>query len=60
MGIGINAGHDLSLDNIAYFAAQVPDLLEVSIGHALICEAIENGLETVVKRYLTLLKEAQQ
>jgi pyridoxine 5-phosphate synthase len=59
-GLGINAGHDLSLDNIAYFAAQIPNLLEVSIGHALICEAIENGLESVVKRYLTLIKEAQQ
>lgn len=59
-GLGINAGHDLSLDNIAYFAAQIPDLLEVSIGHALICEAIEKGLESVVKRYLTLIKEAQQ
>lgn len=58
--LGINAGHDLSLDNIAYFAAQIPNLLEVSIGHALICEAIENGLESVVKRYLTLIKEAQQ
>jgi pyridoxine 5-phosphate synthase len=59
-GLGINAGHDLSLDNIAYFAAQIPDLLEVSIGHSLICEAIENGLEVVVNRYLTLIKEAQQ
>lgn len=56
LGIGINAGHDLSLDNIQFFKEHIPNLLEVSIGHALICEAIYLGLETVVHQYLTKLK----
>ncbi len=56
LGLGINAGHDLSLDNIAFFKQNVPHLLEVSIGHALISEALYLGFETVVKRYLELLK----
>jgi len=56
LGLGINAGHDLSLDNIEYFKQQVPHLLEVSIGHALICESIYLGLEHVVKSYLEKLK----
>ncbi|MFC7357998.1 pyridoxine 5'-phosphate synthase [Jejudonia soesokkakensis] len=56
LGIGINAGHDLSLDNIQFFKEHIPNLLEVSIGHALICEAIYLGLETVVSQYLTKLK----
>ncbi|MCF4100143.1 pyridoxine 5'-phosphate synthase [Gillisia sp. M10.2A] len=55
-GIGVNAGHDLSLDNIQYFKEQVPDLLEVSIGHALISEALYLGLETTIKKYLKLLQ----
>lgn len=55
-GLGINAGHDLSLDNIAFFKNNMPHLLEVSIGHALICEALYQGLETVVKQYLEKLK----
>ena len=54
-GLGINAGHDLSLDNIKYFKEQVPNLLEVSIGHALICEALYFGLENVVNMYLNRL-----
>ena len=56
LGLGINAGHDLNLDNIRYFREQVPHLLEVSIGHALICEAIYLGLENVVNMYLRKLK----
>lgn len=56
LGLGINAGHDLSLDNIQFFKENVPHLAEVSIGHALIAEALYLGLETVVKRYLELLK----
>lgn len=56
LGIGINAGHDLSLDNIAYFKANIPGLLEVSIGHALICESLYLGLENVVPMYLNKLK----
>lgn len=54
--IGINAGHDLSLDNIQYFAENIPNLKEVSIGHALICEALYLGLENVVNMYLHRLK----
>ncbi len=56
LGIGINAGHDLSLDNIQYFKQNIPGLLEVSIGHALICESIYLGLENVVNMYLHKLK----
>ena len=55
-GIGVNAGHDLNLENIAFFAQHIPELLEVSIGHALICESIEKGLENVVRMYLNRLK----
>ncbi len=52
LGLGLNAGHDLNLDNIAHFINGVPHLKEVSIGHALICEALYLGLENVVKMYL--------
>lgn len=50
-GLGINAGHDLDLQNLAYFAANVPHLQEVSIGHALICDALEYGIENTVQMY---------
>jgi pyridoxine 5-phosphate synthase len=50
LGLGINAGHDLSLENIEYFAQTISFLDEVSIGHALISEALYDGLEAVVKR----------
>ncbi len=56
VGLGVNAGHDLNLDNIAYFKSKIPNLLEVSIGHALICESIYLGLENVVNMYLHRLK----
>tara|TARA_R110002051_G_scaffold159536_1_gene230868 strand:+ start:12120 stop:12848 length:729 start_codon:yes stop_codon:yes gene_type:complete len=56
VGLGINAGHDLSLDNIQYFKKSIPNLLEVSIGHALICESLYFGLENVVNMYLNKLK----
>ena len=56
LGLGINAGHDLSLDNIKFFKDNIPNLLEVSIGHALISEALYLGLETVVNMYLQRLK----
>jgi pyridoxine 5-phosphate synthase len=56
LDLGINAGHDLSLQNIEYFKQEVPGLLEVSIGHALITESLYFGLETTIKRYLNLLK----
>ena len=51
LGLGINAGHDLDLDNLKYFAQHIPGLLEVSIGHALICDAIYLGLENTVQLY---------
>lgn len=51
IGLGINAGHDLSLENIEFFKAQVPKLEEVSIGHALICESLYLGLENVINMY---------
>lgn len=56
LGLGINAGHDLSLDNIQFFQQNIPGLLEVSIGHALISESIYLGLENVVNMYLQKLK----
>ena len=56
VGLGINAGHDLSLNNIKYFKDNIPGLLEVSIGHALIAESLYSGLENVIKQYLSLLK----
>ena len=55
VGLGLNAGHDLSLDNLKYFKEQIPNLLEVSIGHALICEALYLGLENVIQLYLNKL-----
>jgi len=56
VGLGLNAGHDLSLDNIQYFRQQIPGLLEVSIGHALISEALYFGLDNTVNMYLQRLK----
>jgi pyridoxine 5-phosphate synthase len=54
--LGVNAGHDLSLDNIKFFKDNIPQLLEVSIGHALIAESLFLGLENVVNMYLQKLK----
>jgi pyridoxine 5-phosphate synthase len=56
LDLGINAGHDLSLTNIRFFKENVPHLLEVSIGHALISEALYDGLERVIAQYLQKLK----
>lgn len=56
LGLGINAGHDLSLDNIKFFKENIPGLLEVSIGHALIAESLYLGIENVVNMYLQKLK----
>ncbi|AOW18339.1 pyridoxine 5'-phosphate synthase [Polaribacter vadi] len=56
LGLGINAGHDLSLENIQFFKENIPNLAEVSIGHALIAESLYLGLENVVKMYLHRLK----
>jgi len=55
LDIGINAGHDLSLENIAFFKSNIPELLEVSIGHALISEALYLGFESVLEQYLKAL-----
>ena len=54
-GLGVNAGHDLSLHNLGDFCAAVPDVLEVSIGHALTAEALEMGLDGTVRSYLRIL-----
>jgi pyridoxine 5-phosphate synthase len=56
VGLGLNAGHDLNLDNLRYFAENVPGLLEVSIGHALIADALYLGLENTVQMYLNQLR----
>lgn len=55
-GLGINAGHDLSLENLSWFSKHIPGLLEVSIGHALISDALYYGLENTVQMYLRQLK----
>lgn len=56
-GLGLNAGHDLSLNNLAYFAQQLPQLLEVSIGHALISDALYLGLENTIQLYRRALQK---
>lgn len=58
VGLGINAGHDLDLHNLKYFAQNIPGLLEVSIGHALICDALYYGLENTIQMYLRQLNQA--
>lgn len=56
LGLGINAGHDLNLDNLAYFKKHIVNLQEVSIGHALISDALYFGLEETIKKYLSCLQ----
>ncbi|HQS04789.1 MAG TPA: pyridoxine 5'-phosphate synthase, partial [Daejeonella sp.] len=56
LGLGINAGHDLDLHNLNYFSKNIPGLLEVSIGHALICDSLYLGLENTIQMYLRALK----
>lgn len=56
IGLGVNAGHDLNLDNLAFFKSEVPGLQEVSIGHALICDALYFGLENTIQQYLRKLQ----
>ncbi|MHC4886937.1 MAG: pyridoxine 5'-phosphate synthase [Planctomycetota bacterium] len=56
VGLGVNAGHDLSLDNLAFFLENVPNVLEVSIGHALVCESWQLGIDETVTRYLSITK----
>ena len=55
LGIGVNAGHDLNLHNLGFFAQNIPSLLEVSIGHALICESLYLGFENIIPMYLQRL-----
>jgi len=55
LGLGINAGHDLSLENLEYFSKHIPNLDEVSIGHALISDALYLGLENTIQMYKRLL-----
>jgi pyridoxine 5-phosphate synthase len=55
LGLGINAGHDLNLDNLKFYRNQIENLAEVSIGHAIICDAIYLGLENTIKKYLAEL-----
>jgi len=55
LGLGINAGHDLNLDNLTYFQENIPNLEEVSIGHALISDALYFGLENTIQKYLACL-----
>jgi pyridoxine 5-phosphate synthase len=55
LGIGINAGHDLSLENLKFFKSSIPFLAEVSIGHALISDALYLGLENTIQRYRFML-----
>lgn len=57
LGLGLNAGHDLNLDNLSYFAQRIPGLLEVSIGHALISDSLYMGLEQTIKMYLAKLSK---
>ncbi|WP_309476529.1 pyridoxine 5'-phosphate synthase [Scytonema millei] len=58
IGLGVNAGHDLNLQNLAKFCS-IPNILEVSIGHALIADALDMGLSTAVKEYLKVLSESK-
>ncbi len=57
-GLGLNAGHDLDLENLRYFATHIPNLLEVSIGHALVSDALYYGLQNVVQMYKRQLQQA--
>lgn len=59
-GLGLNAGHDLSLENLSFFKAHIPSLMEVSIGHALIADAIYYGLEKTIQLYLKCLNNFEQ
>lgn len=57
LNLGINAGHDLDVDNLRFFAKHIPQLLEVSIGHALVCDCLYLGMENTIQRYLHQLKK---
>ena len=55
LGLGVNAGHDLSLENLNFLTSQLPELQEVSIGHALVCDALYHGLQNTIQMYLSEL-----
>lgn len=55
LGLGVNAGHDLSLENLNFLTSQLPELQEVSIGHALVCDALYQGLQNTIQMYLSEL-----
>jgi pyridoxine 5-phosphate synthase len=55
-GIGVNAGHDLNLDNLKYFITNIPDIAEVSIGHSLVCDSLYFGLHNTIQMYKSLIK----
>ncbi|MCG5053507.1 MAG: pyridoxine 5'-phosphate synthase [Myxococcales bacterium] len=57
LGLGVNAGHDLNQQNLGPFLASVPSVLEVSIGHAVVCEALDAGLEPTLDRYLAIINK---
>ena len=59
VGLGVNAGHDLDLDNLMYFCREVPDVLEVSIGHALVADALYHGLRSTIEMYRRQLALAE-
>lgn len=59
LSLGLNAGHDLSLENLRFFCSEIPTLLEVSIGHALISDALYLGLENTIQRYLREIEMAR-
>jgi pyridoxine 5-phosphate synthase len=54
--LGLNAGHDLSLENLSFFTQEIPGLLEVSIGHALVCDALWYGMENAIRMYRRCLE----
>lgn len=58
LGLGVNAGHDLNLDNLGNFCRKVPSILEVSIGHAITADALDMGWDTAVREYLKVLQQA--
>ena len=57
LGLGLNAGHDLNLQNLGYFIKTIPWTDEVSIGHAIVCDALYMGLEATIKAYLAQIKK---
>ena len=56
MGLGVNAGHDLNLLNLSHFVSSIPEVEEVSIGHALVCDALDLGWQQTLQKYLDCLK----